>query len=273
MQVPKTCTACGHPLVQAQVNGRGLGTLFWVSTLALTDVCDASQDQQHHPEGDSMSNTLNDVERAEMMLSLNMGEEGQPLTEEERAQLEQFVNDNKPEEGVTVGQVDGNVGAQSVPQATPETGGDIQSLIQAEIARAIGGLGQAAAQAAVPSFEQVLKQIDPRDSDSALAMLDWLVENGRLQNIGTINGGGYLWHYSEPKGSSKQGYTPGATKGGRMVDQAVEQAKASGAKPRKLGMCDKCWSAVEQHEDGSISLDGDPSATTCANGGSHTFKS
>lgn len=228
-----------------------------------------------------MSNTISDIEKLEMALSMNMNPNtSAPLTESERKEFENLLATLKATEPeVTVGQVDGTEGAQSVPHAAPVLGneptgspvapgpqpqsGDLQSMIQSAVNNALGNvLGGAAAGPA--SFDEVLKQVDPRDSDAALAMLEWLESNGRFQVIGNIRGGGYLWHYQEPKGSSKEGYIPGATQGGRMVDQAVEQARASGAKPRKTGLCPKCYSAVEEHEDGTVSLDGQADATVCS---------
>jgi hypothetical protein len=208
-----------------------------------------------------MSSTVNDVERAEMMLSLGMNEEGNPLSSEERAVLEEYVAANQP--AVTV-----ELLADPEPSAgaIPEDGSTgIQALIQAEIAKALGGGG------APQSFEDILKGIDPRDSEAALAMFNWLADNGRFGIVGTLNGGGYLLHYTEPKGTSKAGYTPGGTQGGRMVDQAVQQAKEAGAKPRKTGMCDQCWSAVEQLDDGSVVTDDDTKSAVCPSGGAHTF--
>jgi hypothetical protein len=208
-----------------------------------------------------MTNTIDDREQIELALSLGVNPEtGEKLTEEERAVLQAMIaeSDERKQDA-----------AEAVSLNRPENpeGGDLAALVQAEIAKV---LGNTTPQQQL-SFEDVLKQIDPRDSDSALLMLDWLQKTGRLQNIGSINGGGYIWHYGEPKGTSKQGYVPGATKGGRMVDQAVDTARASGAKPRQTGICDKCWSGVEKQDDGSIALDGDPTAKTCTDGQPHTF--
>lgn len=207
-----------------------------------------------------MANTIDERETIEMALSLGVNPDtGNPLTEQEKAMLEGLLAEMNPP-------------TASHPTAPgPQPGGetDLAALVQQEIARQLGGVG-AVGQAVPQSFEDVLNSIDPRDSDAALAMLDWLSKNQRLQVIGNLAGGGYLFHYQEPKGTTKQGYIPGSTKGGRMVDQAVDQARASGAKARKTGMCDKCWSAVEQHEDGSITLDGTTEAT-CKTGGLHTI--
>lgn len=212
------------------------------------------------PQGESMSNAIEERERIEMALSLGYDPDtSEPLTLERRAELEALLVEPTAAHPTAPG-----------PQPTVDAS-DIQTLIQNEVAKAMGGISAQGQIAQPQTFEDVLLSIDPKDSDAALAMLDWLSTTGRLQNIGSINGGGYLFHYQEPKGSSKQGYTPGATKGGRMVDQAVDQARASGAKPRKTGLCDQCYSAVEQHEDGSISLDGDPTALHHDNGTKHNI--
>lgn len=127
------------------------------------------------------------------------------------------------------------------------------------------------------SFADVLKQIDPRDSDAALAMLDWLETYGRLNQVGTLHGGqGYLYVYKEPKGTSKAGYVPGGTKGGRLVDKAVSEARASGKGPIKRSVCRHCFSAVAEdpeagviyREDGVIETNPDNMETgsdVCAN--------
>lgn len=150
---------------------------------------------------------------------------------------------------------------------------DIEALINQKIAEALGQGGQATQtpvqnQPQTFTFEDVLKQIDPRDSEAALAMLDWLLQNQRLHRVGVLDGGqGYLFVYSEPKGTSKAGYRPGATQGDRIVDAAVEQQRAHGTK-RKTGMCPHCLSAVVQLEgDEKIYLDDDQNPTsTCENG-------
>lgn len=122
------------------------------------------------------------------------------------------------------------------------------------------------------SFSDALAEVNLRDSDAALAMYDWLVQTGRLQTVGTLTGGGYLLHYSEPKGATKAGYTPGGTQGGRMVDQAVAKAKEAGIKPRQAGLCDQCFSAVVKLDDGSIVLDDASASAIChSTAGEHTF--
>lgn len=215
-----------------------------------------------------MNNMIDEQTRLELQLSIGMDDDGGPLSDERRnelqATLDALQNSNTPQNNPVVP-------ANVAPAET-----DLAALVQAEIAKAMGGASFETPQAAASPQDaliEALGNINPKDSEIALTLLQYLIDTGRLQNIGSINGGGYLWHYAEPKGTTKEGYTPGATKGGRMVDQAVEQAKAAGAKPRNVGMCDKCWSAVEQHDDGSVSLDGDPTATACASGGQHTFNS
>lgn len=148
---------------------------------------------------------------------------------------------------------------------------DLQTLVQSEIAKAIGSLSTAAPTAPA-SFEDALAAVDPADSEAALAMLDFLLRTGRLGRVGVLDGGqGYLFMYQEPKGSTKQGYTPGATQGDRIVDQAVEKQRAAGAKPTKTGMCPKCMSVVKEGPGGVIVLD-DPDAegvAICSAGGDH----
>lgn len=114
-----------------------------------------------------------------------------------------------------------------------------------------------------------LSSIDPRDSEAALLMFDWLTKTGRLQTIGNLSGGGYLLHYSEPKGTTKAGYTPGGTQGGRMVDAALEKATEAGAVPVKRGICGNCYSAVKIVDDVVVS-DSDDSPE-CSAGGAHEF--
>lgn len=114
------------------------------------------------------------------------------------------------------------------------------------------------------SFEDALREVDPRDSDTALMMLDWLAQTGRLMRVGTLEGGqGYLYMYGEPKGTTKAGYRPGGTQGDRIVNEAVEHQRQHGVK-RKTGVCSSCFSAVYQQEgDDTILLD-DPDATNPA---------
>jgi len=139
------------------------------------------------------------------------------------------------------------------------SGPDIQTIIQNEIAKAMAGL--AGNQPASQSFEDVLTQVDPRDSDAALAMYEWLHKNGRLHVIGQLHGAGYLETYQEPKGATKAGYAPGATTGGRMVDAAVDKAREGGQAPVKKGLCPHCYSAVYKHVSGAIMLDQDDALT------------
>lgn len=98
--------------------------------------------------------------------------------------------------------------------------------------------------------------VDPRDSDTALVMLDWLNRTGRLNRVGTLDGGqGYLYIYAEPKGATKAGYRPGGTQGDRIVDAAVEAQRATGKGPAKRGLCPHCFSAVTVDDAGNILLD------------------
>lgn len=255
----ETCVYCGHPIFLVEIDDGTKSESFWYSDSV--PLCD-SPDQEHLPKGDGMSNTIDDVDKAEMMLSLGMNEAGEALSAEERATLEQFVATNKPNEPelISAGGIEPSTGP--IPE---ESATGIAALVQAEIAKALGGGGVQA-----QSFEDVLKRVDPRDSEAALAMFNWLADNGRFGIVGQLNGGGYLLHYTEPKGTSKAGYSPGATQGGRMVDQAVQKAKDAGAKPRQTGMCDQCWSAVEKRDDGSVVTDGTDDSV-CPSGGAHTF--
>lgn len=125
----------------------------------------------------------------------------------------------------------------------------------------MGGVGPA-------SFEDALADVDPRDSEAALAMLDWLLKSGRLQRIGVLDGNqGYLFGYVEPKGSTKQGYRPGGTEGDRIVDQAVDQARETGApRPDRQGMCPKCMTVVAAFGEQIVDETGND---TCPNGGTH----
>jgi hypothetical protein len=119
-------------------------------------------------------------------------------------------------------------------------------------------------------FLGLLGALDPRDSDVSLAMLQWLQENGRVHKMGTLDQplSGYIYFYNEPKGTTKEGYTPGGTQGGRMVDKAAEQVKASGVAPAKKGMCPKCMRLVREEPDGSIVAEIDDTAD-CVGGATH----
>lgn len=171
--------------------------------------------------------------------------------------------------------------------ARPTTSGPPQgdTMTQApELDPAIAQMIQTAVQNAIPqasvemTFDEILEQVDPRDSEAALAMLDWLLRNQRLHRLGVLDGDtGYLFAYREPKGSSKQGYAPGATQGDRIVDAAVDQQRQSGATALKKGMCPQCYSAVRLEKEGDVLLDDDTPgverATCSATGESHGFVS
>lgn len=146
---------------------------------------------------------------------------------------------------------------------------DLQTLVQKEIARVVGSMptGQPIPP---PTFEETLAEVDPADSEAALAMLDFLLQTGRLGRVGVLDGGqGYLFMYQEPKGSTKEGYRPGATTGDRLVDEAVNKQREAGTTPAKKGMCPGCYSVVAE-VDGVIVLDDDRTNETCA--GSPTDK-
>lgn len=118
---------------------------------------------------------------------------------------------------------------------------------------------------ALANFETLIANVDQRDSEAALAMLEFLLKSGRLNRVGVLDGGqGYLFVYQEPKGSTKQGYKPGATQGDRIVDSALDKQRESGAVPSKRGLCALCLSAVYLDEaDGQIHLDDGSHATEC----------
>lgn len=239
-----------------------------------------------------MSETLT-PENAALALSLNMDPEtGLALSEDTRARLQALVDSAQaPAVGTAAAENDvyaSLMGAgPAEEQEYPHVGGyeadgthtatagaqqevDVAAALAALQAQ-VNNLAQSGGQQQQLTIDDVLQQIDPRDSETALAMFQWLIDNGRLQNIGTINGGGYLFHYAEPKGTSKAGYTPGKTQGGRMVDAAVAKAKESGATKRLQSMCPKCFSVVTKDAAGTVVLDGDNPDPTCPAGGSHTW--
>lgn len=212
-----------------------------------------------------MSDTLSPAQRETLEMALSFGmnpETSQPLTPDERKQIEAALGTDAPE---------------ATPEAEISTGAGEQDLsaavaqIQQQLAALTSG-GQQPVAGQPLTLGDVLNQIDPRDSDAALAMFQWLVDNKRMNRIGMLDGGGYLLHYSEPKGTTKAGYTPGGTKGGRMVDQALEQTKAAGGKPADRGMCGKCYSVVIKQDDGTVTLDDDTASASCSSGGAHDFQ-
>lgn len=124
-------------------------------------------------------------------------------------------------------------------------------------------------------LSDVLDAIDPRDSDSAMLLFNWLRDNSRLQKVATLDQGGYLFVYQEPEGTSRQGYIAGGTQGDRIVDDALSSAQASGGKPAK-GLCRNCLSAVVKVGDGPIEAESPrpgASAKECSQsgGGPHEF--
>lgn len=206
-----------------------------------------------------------DRQRLQMQLDMNMEEDGSSLTPERRKEILARLG---------VATTADTKEVEEVKAQSPDDG-DIQAMLRQMVQEAVGqAMPQAAPQV---SLEEVLLAIDPRDSDSALMLLEWLQATKRLNVVATLSGsGGYLWHYQEPKGATKEGYTPGGTQGGRMVDAALQQAKDSGAKPKKTGLCDKCWSAVELQDDGTVVTDDgddgdDAGSAVCPQGGQHTF--
>jgi hypothetical protein len=113
------------------------------------------------------------------------------------------------------------------------------------------------------TFEEVLSEVDPADSDAALAMLDFLLKTGRLGRVGVLDGGqGYLFMYAEPKGTTKAGYRPGATQGDRIVDGALQEQRASGVPASEKGMCTGCLSVVRK--DGDVVVDDVTGSPDCS---------
>lgn len=212
--------------------------------------------------------SVEDRQRLEYQLTLGMDLDGSSLSDDRRAEIEAqlatagYVSN---EEEVAVGHIQQPAGG-APEQIPPGLEGQIGALVQQALAQALGS-GGAPQQV---SLQDVLDNLDPTDSDAALALFGWLTDNKRLNVVATLNGGGgYLFHYQEPKGASKEGYIPGATQGGRMVDAALDNAKAKGARAKDTGLCDKCFSVVEKSQDGTIVTE-DGSAI-CASGGQHTF--
>ena len=251
-------------------------------------------------EGNNVADTVSptDRQRLEMQLQMNMETDGTNLTPERRAEIEALLGtDVTVEAGEPVTITDTSTGEEVTltteqllalghPMPTAEeadevmaqfqqmvTGQqpDLSTMIQQAVAQAVGqaGLNQVAQPV---SLEDVLLAIDPADSEAALLLLEWLQGTGRLSVVATLAGsGGYLFHYAEPKGATKEGYVPGGTQGGRMVDAAMDQAKAAGAVKKNVGLCDKCWSAVEKLDDGSIVTSDETQSAACSAGGPHTF--
>jgi hypothetical protein len=213
-----------------------------------------------------MSMNLSELETLEFALSMGMNPDtSEPLTADDRATIEarvaQLKGGNQNEVTST------SLGTQ--PEGEGGIAAQVAALAQQVAALAQGGGGGGQPQQV--TFEDILAQIDPRDSNAALAMYQWLVDNKRFQRIGILDGGGYILHYQEPKGTTKAGYTPGGTTGGRMVDAAVEKAKDAGVKPAHRGLCTKCFSAVVQEDDGTVTLDDGTANTVCSAGGTHDF--
>lgn len=146
---------------------------------------------------------------------------------------------------------------------------NLNDLIDARVAELLGGVAQQPV-----SLESVLRSIDPRDSDAALALWGWLQQNGRIHKMGTIDGVGYIYAYQEPKGSSREGYTAGGTTGDRIVEEALSSAKAEGVK-KQTGICSACFSVIVQAEGESVpslqEVDEGVDPTVCTSGDSHHF--
>jgi hypothetical protein len=124
----------------------------------------------------------------------------------------------------------------------------------------------------VTTLQDVLAQIDPRDSDAALALFSFLEQSGRIHKVGMLDSVGFLLVYREPEGSTKAGYTAGGTLGDRIVESALANAKASGAKVER-GLCPRCMSAVIRQDGEAPRLD-NPDVTdpfACKDGDPHDF--
>lgn len=123
----------------------------------------------------------------------------------------------------------------------------------------------------VVTIDDVINALDPADSEVALKLYGWLVDTNRLRVIGTLAGGmGYIHQYVEPQGATKEGYVAGGTSGGRMVDEALAKAKASGS-PSRMGLCKDCISAVVMIDGGTIVTNDNERSAKCAGnrGGPH----
>lgn len=157
-------------------------------------------------------------------------------------------------------------GAPFADQADPPQDAALEQRVEDAVTKALqglmaGGIGPA-------SFQEALADVDPADSEAALAMLDFLLKTGRLNRVGVLDGGnGYLFAYVEPKGSTKAGYRPGGTQGDRIVDEALEKQRNSDApRPTRQGMCPGCMSAVAEISGAIVNEAG---SSTCTNGGPH----
>lgn len=143
---------------------------------------------------------------------------------------------------------------------------DIEAFITQKINEVMGASSNATPTASPPTFEDALATVDPADSEAALAMLDWLLKTQRLGRVGVLDGGqGYLFVYAEPKGSSKAGYRPGATQGDRIVDEALDKQRASGAEASKLAVCRHCLDVVAERNGVLFLDDPDNPSTSCVN--------
>lgn len=226
------CTECGDLVVKIGVEGR-TGD-YWVSMQGMSEMCPNSSDNFHH------------------------------VSEEENMDQNDPTTFTDPMSGISVTDDSGQLG-QAVPQ--PVNPGK-EPVTMDMLQQVLTGL---AGQSAAPTFEESLAEVDPRDSEAALAMLDWLLRNGRLHKIGVLDGGqGYMFIYQEPKGTSKQGYTPGGTQGDRIVDKAVEQQREAGTAPKgRSTMCKKCFSAVVIDGEGKALTDDASASPECSEGGLH----
>lgn len=157
--------------------------------------------------------------------------------------------------------------AHIVTQQPTETQEDMMRRL---IAEQLGGAQSGPAGPTAETFDQMLAGIDPRDSETALKLFNWLRDNARLHKVATLDQGGYLFLYQEPEGSSRQGYVAGGTQGDQIVDDALDKARASGTKVLK-GLCRKCFSPISQG-DGPAEAESPRPGTNpaeCPEGGQH----
>lgn len=231
----------------------GRSEKFWVSTLQMTEVCKVSADGLHHVQGDDMTEQIDESQQGGAPAPV-------PGTIRHDAQQAQ--------QGGAVGPWGGGPSQPQPQQPQPQPQLIDQTSLESALQNVLGGMMGAGPQ----SFADALNDVDPRDSEAALAMLDWLLRNKRLNRVGTLDGGqGYLFVYQEPKGTSKEGYVPGGTQGGRVVDDALDKQREAGVTPKgPSSLCKKCYSAVRTLDDGSVVLDDASEDAKCsADGGAH----
>lgn len=189
------------------------------------------------------------------------------LSPEDAAELERMVAQRHQQAGQPAAPIAPTMGPASPllnqPIAIEDAREEIMAVLQAcEDPRIVNEL-----------FLGLLDAIDPADSDLHLALFQRLQASGRVHKMGTLDQplAGYIYFYQEPKGTTKEGYTPGATQGGRMVDNAKAKIAESGVQgPVKRGMCSKCMKLVREEADGSIVTELD-AEVLCGTSGGHVL--